>query len=268
MNQLTTQEKTSLIKKNLFDYFKFINNLKSVTSFKTEHFSGFASGVRGAFINPLIISDNTNIEAESFLKQINAAIDFVNKNEVKELSLWFDSDSSKTKWSSLLQKKGFVYNDKAAGMYFDQKQPIKEPCVENFAIKRANSDNELRDWAETAMDGFGAGADYVEASYNLFKNDYQGGVISNFIALVEGKPAATAQVFLYDDVAGIYWVATIPEYRGKSISTTLTNKLIDFAYSTGAINIVLHSTPMANSMYQKMGFKEYTRMGHFEYWNK
>ncbi|HUF52877.1 MAG TPA: GNAT family N-acetyltransferase [Dehalococcoidia bacterium] len=58
-------------------------------------------------------------------------------------------------------------------------------------------------------------------------------------------------------VAGIYGVVTRPEARGMGLARTLTLAALRAAKSAGYERAILHSSPMARSLYRGIGFTEY-----------
>jgi ribosomal protein S18 acetylase RimI-like enzyme len=76
------------------------------------------------------------------------------------------------------------------------------------------------------------------------------------VAYLDGKPVGKCFVNLEDlpSWAAIYGVAVRPEARGQGIGTALMLEAIAQGAAGGARRIVLHSSSMALSMYERMGF--------------
>ena len=70
-------------------------------------------------------------------------------------------------------------------------------------------------------------------------------------------------IHMGDDVAGIYGVATTERGRGKGLASLLTNIALHATSDAGFGASVLHSTPMAHSMYQRWGYRD---VATFELW--
>jgi ribosomal protein S18 acetylase RimI-like enzyme len=69
-----------------------------------------------------------------------------------------------------------------------------------------------------------------------------------------GQPVAKAGMYLGARSAGIYAVFTKPEARRLGLAGTLTLIALHEARSLGYRLAVLHSTPMAESLYRSLGF--------------
>ena len=77
-----------------------------------------------------------------------------------------------------------------------------------------------------------------------------------YIGYLDGKPVGVCLPVLSDDVAGIYAVATLAEYRKKGVSTTIMKQAITDArkagYQTVALQVAANS--YAQSFYEGLGF--------------
>jgi GNAT superfamily N-acetyltransferase len=62
-------------------------------------------------------------------------------------------------------------------------------------------------------------------------------------------------------VAGVYWVYTVPEARKQGIGTALTCRVLQEARSQGHRLAILQASAMGQSVYQRLGFGEYCKMG-------
>lgn len=60
-------------------------------------------------------------------------------------------------------------------------------------------------------------------------------------------------------IAGIYNVATKPDYRGKGIGTAVTLAPLMAAKKKGYEIAWLESSEMAEKLYKRIGFREYCR---------
>ena len=70
-----------------------------------------------------------------------------------------------------------------------------------------------------------------------------------------GRPIAKAGMYLAPGSAGIYGVATRPEARRLGPASILTLTALEEARSLGKNLAVLHSSPMAESLYRSLGFE-------------
>lgn len=83
------------------------------------------------------------------------------------------------------------------------------------------------------------------------------------VAVDAGVPISKAVLHLADGVAGIYGVATTEAGRGRGLATYLCASALADARAAGAERTVLHSTPMAQGLYRRMGYRD---VATFELW--
>ena len=87
--------------------------------------------------------------------------------------------------------------------------------------------------------------------------------VHHYIAWEAGRPVACSSLYLSAGVAGIYDVATLPEARGRGIGTAIAQQPVLVAREQGYNVAILHSTPMGDRVYRRLGFRENCRIGFY-----
>ena len=77
-----------------------------------------------------------------------------------------------------------------------------------------------------------------------------------WVAYDGDEPISKAATYTGDDFVGVFGVATTEAGRGKGLARHLTLRGLHAAADDGIRTGVLHSTPMAHSLYEKMGFRD------------
>jgi GNAT superfamily N-acetyltransferase len=90
-----------------------------------------------------------------------------------------------------------------------------------------------------------------------FEVGVPGSKIRSWLAWQGGVPVAKALLHLAAGVAGLYGVVTRPEARGLGLARSLTIHAFSVARREGYATGVLHSTPMARGLYEKIGCRAY-----------
>jgi ribosomal protein S18 acetylase RimI-like enzyme len=76
-----------------------------------------------------------------------------------------------------------------------------------------------------------------------------------FLAHLDGRPAAIAMTIVSHGVAGIYWVGTDEEARGRGLGRTVTATAVNAGFDMGAEVASLQASPMGEGLYMRMGFE-------------
>ena len=74
---------------------------------------------------------------------------------------------------------------------------------------------------------------------------------------VDGDVVSVSMAYVSDEIVGVYGVATLPEYRRRGYAQALTRAAVQSGFGLPAL---LQPSPMAESMYERMGFYEIGRL--------
>ena len=72
-------------------------------------------------------------------------------------------------------------------------------------------------------------------------------------------PVAAAMLLWSHGIAGIYWVGTIPDARGRGHAERVVRSLCDRAFDYGTGAVILQASPYGEPIYRRLGFREITR---------
>lgn len=75
------------------------------------------------------------------------------------------------------------------------------------------------------------------------------------VGRIDGQFVSMGTLIAHDDVAGVYSVGTINDFRGRGIGTDITWELLRLGREDGCRRGVLQSTEMGYSVYTNMGFE-------------
>ena len=91
-----------------------------------------------------------------------------------------------------------------------------------------------------------------------YYEDHSGLVADNavaFLADLDGRPVGIAMTIVSHGVAGIYWVGSLKEARGRGVGRAVTAAAIDAGFDLGAEIASLQASPMGEPLYREMGFE-------------
>jgi GNAT superfamily N-acetyltransferase len=85
-----------------------------------------------------------------------------------------------------------------------------------------------------------------------------------WVAKIDEEPVSKVAMHVSEGVAGIYAVATTEKARGRGLAGLLTLTALHAAAADGIERSVLHSTPMAHSLYARLGYED---VAPFDVWS-
>ena len=79
--------------------------------------------------------------------------------------------------------------------------------------------------------------------------------LRGWLAELDGQPVGKAFTYRLGNVVGLYGVATREEARGRGVGQAICEHALRESCGDGVELLVLHSTPMAVTLYEKLGFR-------------
>ncbi len=79
--------------------------------------------------------------------------------------------------------------------------------------------------------------------------------IHTVVAHLDGRPVATAQTVLSHGIAGVYWVGTRAEARGRGLGEVVTRAVTNRAFDLGAAVVGLQASSMGQPIYARIGYE-------------
>ena len=163
----------------------------------------------------------------------------------------------------ILVQKGFKKLGSFPTMIYDLDQlpneKTKDPLLESqeFEFRLASKEDEFRSFAflrfpeKTESD-----QKSIESMVEFLKSENPS-LTEHYVVFDSSKKIAVAAGTLYfrDDWAGICQIYTSPEWRKRGLGSALVRFFLERAKQNGKSYVLLTSSPMGVSIYQKIGFK-------------
>ncbi len=132
-------------------------------------------------------------------------------------------------------------------------QDLNEPAsdLEVLSVKTADG---LAQALAVGASGFGVPADLVVSLYSLEVAQLDG--LETYLGRVDGRDVSTAVGFTIDRTCGIFSVATPEVHRGRGYGAAITAQAVRDGFNAGADLAGLQSSPMGESVYKHLGFRE------------
>lgn len=115
----------------------------------------------------------------------------------------------------------------------------------------------LKQWIHVASIGFEVREEYEKVWYDFFVDSIYDPRFRTYLALLDGQPVATSQLFLSAGVAGIYNVTCIPEARRQGIGAAITSAPLLEARKRGYQVAILQASEQGARVYRRLGFQDF-----------
>jgi GNAT superfamily N-acetyltransferase len=164
-----------------------------------------------------------------------------------------------------LEAHGFTRMNKAPGMAVDllsMNEDVSLPS--DLTITKVQDSDTLKLWCHAAITGFGLPGYEELALLDLFTDCIDLHLpLLFYLGWWRGKPVSTSLLFLAEGVAGLYFVATVPEARCQGIGRAVTLAPLQEARRAGYRAGILQASEMGARVYRKIGFQEYCKIGSY-----
>jgi GNAT superfamily N-acetyltransferase len=127
-------------------------------------------------------------------------------------------------------------------------------------IVPVNDECALKQWIHVASMGFRIDEKFEKVWYDFFADTVFDTRFQTYLALLDGKPVGTSQLFLSEGVAGIYNVTCMPEARGKGIGSAITLAPLLKAREMGYRMGILQASQKGYNVYRRLGFQDYGKL--------
>lgn len=201
---------------------------------------------------------------------IDNALDHFKSLNIRKLS-WLAKEGVKA--STLkkhLETRGLTFRESFAVEMAIDLSKLGETTQKNDELEIISvEDNvELRKWIHAATSGFGMSPEVEDIWYGFFSETVFDNPFRTYLALLNGSPVGTSQLFTSGGVAGIYNVSCIPEARGQGVGSAVTLAPLVEARKMGYSVGVLQASSMGFNVYRKLGFEDFGKLSVFLWENK
>jgi GNAT superfamily N-acetyltransferase len=86
-----------------------------------------------------------------------------------------------------------------------------------------------------------------------------------YFAALDGETAGTVVAWDHGDDTEIAWVATLPEARGRGVSTQLMARALADARERGRLTTTLVATRLGRPVYERVGYRDF---GAIQMWER
>lgn len=184
------------------------------------------------------------------------------KQEGRAWSLWVCEDwlswTAKRRLSKMCAARGLRPAAEMPGMVATE-LALPSRHMPRLEIRRLSTAAELNDFRMI-------GALCFRVPNHWFAEVFDPSVLTNrhfecWVGYMDGEPVATAATVPQAGSIGLYNVATVPAVRGRGVGEAITRyAAADARLRYGNLPLVLQATTMGLGLYERLGFKQVTRI--------
>jgi GNAT superfamily N-acetyltransferase len=193
---------------------------------------------------------------------IENALGHFRSMNIRKLSWLTRAGMSSTKVNRILLAHGLTFRDSfATEMAVDLSLLSDDPPTHpGLRIVPVDDEGTLRQWIHVASMGFRIDEKFEKVWYDFFVEAIFNPKFRTYLALLDGKPVGTSQLFLSQSVAGIYNVTCLPEARGQGIGSAVTLAPLLKARELGYRIGILQASQGGYGVYRRLGFQDFGKL--------
>lgn len=247
------------IEENMIEYY-FHYRYSSICEIHEEpHLIKFSTGVDFPLFNGIF---KTNVSTNNVNDVIMKTVNYIRSKKLP--FFWWTSPLTNPKdLGKYLEVHGFMFVGKIPVMAIDLSNLQNVFGIPNFTIKEVKNKTALTDWIRIVT----RGSELPERMSNqiteleLNPKVIQNNSIRRYIGFFNGIPVASSAMLLHSGIAGIYVVATLPEFRNRGIGSTMVLSSLYDAKKRGYQVGALQSSPKGYVVYHRLGFRTVCEFG-------
>jgi GNAT superfamily N-acetyltransferase len=259
LRELPAPDVLPAIRANWTEYYIHLGRAPGVELSEGPHLSWTLTGIPDPFLNVVF---RTNLPLDDPGSVVAEALAHFRAKGIPTLS-WL---APAPDVGPHLLSRGLTFSEGGRGMAADLAAlPDGPPTSPGLAIVAVEDRASFQSWVHVMRTGFGTPEVAESDLLEVFAAIGSGPHMRTYLALMDGQPVATSQVFLAAGVAGIYQVTCLPEARGRGIGTAVTLAALLEARRRGYATAILQASDLGFPVYRRLGFRDYGRLNEYRY---
>jgi GNAT superfamily N-acetyltransferase len=165
---------------------------------------------------------------------------------------------------SICKQQKVIQISNAPGMIVDK--PFQSKAVPNgIEIRPVTDVAGVVDFAHVSIESYQDLGMPASVSEKMFSSPERLLRPYNYLVVTydAGSPLSAAMIVFSHGIAGIYWVGTLKDARGKGLAEACVRAVTNEAFQRGARFAVLQASKFGEPLYRRMGFTEVTRYPYY-----
>ena len=248
-----TDKVVQALEANLFSYFTNFGRTPLGELHESSHLLYFSTGIGSLFHNGVFRARLHESEVERAIAEV---IEYFAAKQVP-FCWWTSNSTQPNDLGKYLEAQGLQDLGNFPGMAMDLSNLTSRDCPKDLEIVRVEERTNLESWLKIAAIAFNIPVELVEELLPLESSlGFQGDRYIRYLALWQKTPVAISALYLDAGVAGIYFVATLPEARGQGIGTHVTQAALEDSQRLGYRVAILQASAMGKNVYERLSFQE------------
>jgi ribosomal protein S18 acetylase RimI-like enzyme len=250
-------------KNNLYRFFETLRAWDEAEIFDDSQLQCWWTPLPHPWFNGVLSRNTLPGDATELIAETKA---YFKDKDRQVITWWLAPELEESDWVKQLELNGLGFTNDPPGMAADLSKLNEDLRVpDGLEITKVEDAWEMKTWSEVFTTGYGLPPDWEPINRDMMLAIEMGWPCLCYTASVNGVPAATSAVFYGEGVAGIYCVATLPEWRGRGLGAAVSLAPLLEARQEGYKVVVLQSSVMGYKVYRRLGFREVCRMAHYAY---
>jgi hypothetical protein len=247
------------IKANWENYHYCLGRSPSVELSIGRYLTWLITNMPDHFMNLVVC---TQLPSEGVDELVESALVHFKSLKIRKLSWLAQEGVPAAEIKRVLAAHGLTFSESFAAEMAAELSLLPEdlPTLPGLQIVPVVEGDLLRQWIHVASIGFGVREEFEKVWYDFFADAMIDTRFRTYLALLNGKPVGTSQLFLSASVAGIYNVTCIPEVRGQGIGSIVTLAPLLQARGIGYRIGILQASKLGHSVYRRLGFQDFGKL--------
>ena len=231
---------------NLYRFYHFIGKADLVRYVKEEGYYAISSP-NGLWPQTIFQLDK-KIKPEKLIPKISK--DIINKNYPRFFIA--PKDYIHKKHASLLKENNIVPVLLWKGMVNSIREEIPLDMPEDVVVRQLYQQKDFGDFADLVNEDLMVGQPFDKRIWEDLASEKK---LQLFGLFLRQKLVSAIIAFYSDNIAGLYFLATAKNFRGRGYGTFMMQHLLNKTYLHGAREVILHTNGNALKLHEKVGFK-------------
>ena len=248
----------TVIRANWENYHYCLGRSPSVELSIGKYLTWLVTNMPDHFMNLVVCTELPSEGIDELIE--NALVHFRSMN-IKRLSWLTEEGPPAIEIKKYLEAHGLIFSESFAIEMAADLTTIKEnTSPAELRIVPVEDEGILRKWIHIASVGFGVPFEFEDTWFEFFAEAACSSPFRTYLALLNGEPVGTSQLFTSAGVAGVYNVTCIPHARGQGVGAAVALAPLLEARKMGYCVGILQASSMGYNVYRRLGFQDFGKL--------